>query len=144
MHHSFHGYYPKVNLPDLRRNGVLIAKEDGETTPYALFALEDNGELFLGPGVKVYAGEIVGQNSRSNDLVVNPCKAKHLSNMRSKASDESYVLTPPRVMSLEQAVEYIAPDELAEITPSSIRLRKKILSHLVRKRTERANEAEEE
>ncbi|MCQ2410352.1 MAG: translational GTPase TypA, partial [Elusimicrobiaceae bacterium] len=144
MHHSFKGYFPKVNLPDLRRNGVLIAKEDGETTPYALFALEDNGELFLGPGVKVYAGEIVGQNSRSNDLVVNPCKAKHLSNMRSKASDESYVLTPPRVMSLEQAVEYIAPDELAEITPASIRLRKKILSHLVRKRTERANEAEEE
>ena len=89
MHHSFKGYFPKVNLPDLRRNGVLIAKEDGETTPYALYALEDNGELFLGPGVKVYAGEIVGQNSRNNDLVVNPCKAKHLSNMRSKASDES-------------------------------------------------------
>lgn len=144
MHHSFKGYYPKVNLPDLRRNGVLIAKEDGETTPYALFALENNGELFLGPGVKVYAGEIVGQNSRSNDLVVNPCKAKHLSNMRSKASDESYVLTPPRVMSLEQAVEYIAPDELVEITPTSLRLRKKILSHLLRKRTERAAEMAEE
>lgn len=142
MHHSFKGYYPKVNLPDLRRNGVLIAKEDGETTPYALYALENNGELFLGPGVKVYAGEIVGQNARSNDLVVNPCKAKHLSNMRSKASDESYVLTPPRVMSLEQAVEYIAPDELVEITPQSLRLRKKILSHLLRKRTERAEEEE--
>ena len=144
MHHSFHGYYPKANLPDLRHNGVLIAKEDGETTPYALFALEDNGELFLGPGVKVYAGQIVGQNSRSNDLVVNPCKAKHLSNMRSKASDESDVLTPPRQMSVEQAVDYIAPDELAEITPTSIRLRKKILSHLVRKRTEKAAEIAEE
>ncbi|MCI7536269.1 translational GTPase TypA, partial [Candidatus Avelusimicrobium faecicola] len=119
MHHSFKGYYPKVNVPPLRHNGVLIAKEDGETTPYALFALENNGELFLGPNVKVYAGEIVGQNSRDNDLVVNPCKAKHLSNMRSKASDESYTLTPPRVMSLEQAVEYIAPDELVEITPTS-------------------------
>lgn len=143
MHHSFKGFYPKVNLPPLRHNGVLIAKEDGETTPYALFALENNGELFLGPNVKVYAGEIVGQNSRDNDLVVNPCKAKHLSNMRSKASDESYTLTPPRIMSLEQAVEYIAPDELVEITPTSLRLRKKILSHLLRKRTERANEEEE-
>ena len=143
MHHSFKGYYPKVNVPPLRHNGVLIAKEDGETTPYALFALENNGELFLGPNVKVYAGEIVGQNSRDNDLVVNPCKAKHLSNMRSKASDESYTLTPPRVMSLEQAVEYIAPDELVEITPTSLRLRKKILSHLLRKRSERANEEEE-
>ncbi len=143
MHHSFKGYYPKVNVPPLRHNGVLIAKEDGETTPYALFALENNGELFLGPNVKVYAGEIVGQNSRDNDLVVNPCKAKHLSNMRSKASDESYTLTPPRVMSLEQAVEYIAPDELVEITPTSLRLRKKILSHLLRKRSERASEEEE-
>lgn len=143
MHHSFKGFYPKVNVPPLRHNGVLIAKEDGETTPYALFALENNGELFLGPNVKVYAGEIVGQNSRDNDLVVNPCKAKHLSNMRSKASDESYTLTPPRVMSLEQAVEYIAPDELVEITPTSLRLRKKILSHLLRKRSERANEEEE-
>ena len=143
MHHSFKGFYPKVNLPPLRHNDVLLAKEDGETTPYALFALENNGELFLGPNVKVYAGEIVGQNSRDNDLVVNPCKAKHLSNMRSKASDESYTLTPPRIMSLEQAVEYIAPDELVEITPTSLRLRKKILSHLLRKRTERANEEEE-
>ena len=143
MHHSFKGFYPKVNVPPLRHNGVLIAKEDGETTPYALFALENNGELFLGPNVKVYGGEIVGQNSRDNDLVVNPCKAKHLSNMRSKASDESYTLTPPRVMSLEQAVEYIAPDELVEITPTSLRLRKKILSHLLRKRSERANEEEE-
>lgn len=143
MHHSFKGFYPKVNVPPLRHNGVLIVKEDGETTPYALFALENNGELFLGPNVKVYAGEIVGQNSRDNDLVVNPCKAKHLSNMRSKASDESYTLTPPRVMSLEQAVEYIAPDELVEVTPTSLRLRKKILSHLLRKRSERANEEEE-
>ena len=143
MHHSFKGFYPKVNVPPLRHNGVLIAKEDGETTPYALFALENNGELFLGPNIKVYAGEIVGQNSRDNDLVVNPCKAKHLSNMRSKASDESYTLTPPRVMSLEQAVEYIAPDELVEITPTSLRLRKKILSHLLRKRSERASEEEE-
>lgn len=144
MHHSFQGYYPKVKLADLRHNGVLIAKEDGETTAYALFALESSGELFMGPGQKVYAGQIVGQNARDNDLVVNPCKAKHLSNMRSSSSDESYTLTPSRTMSLEQAVEYIAPDELVEITPSSLRLRKKILSHLLRKRTEKAIEIAEE
>lgn len=144
MHHSFQGYYPKVKLADLRHNGVLIAKEDGETTAYALFALESSGEMFMGPGEKIYAGQIVGQNARDNDLVVNPCKAKHLSNMRSSSSDESYTLTPPRTMSLEQAVEYIAPDELVEITPSSLRLRKKILSHLLRKRTEKAIEIAEE
>ena len=94
----------------------------------------------------MYAGQIVGENSRDNDLVVNPCKAKHLSNMRSSSSDESYTLTPPRQMSLEQAVEYIAPDELVEITPSSLRLRKKILVHHLRKRAaiaeEKAMEAE--
>lgn len=144
MHHSFQGYYPKVKLADLRHNGVLIAKEDGETTAYALFALESSGEMFMGPGEKIYAGQIVGQNARDNDLVVNPCKAKHLSNMRSSSSDESYTLTPPRTMSLEQAVEYIAPDELVEITPTSLRLRKKILSHLLRKRTEKAIEIAEE
>ncbi len=140
MHHSFNGFYPKVNLPPLRHNGVLVAKEDGVTTAYALFALENGGELFLGPGEKVYGGEIVGENSRDNDLVVNPCKAKHLSNMRSSSSDESYTLTPPRRMSLEQAVEYIAPDELVEITPKSLRLRKKILVHHLRKRAAIAEE----
>ena len=140
MHHSFHGYYPKVNLAPIRHNGVLVAKEDGVTTAYALFALENGGELFLGPGEKVYMGQIVGENSRDNDLVVNPCKAKHLSNMRSSSSDESYTLTPPRQMSLEQAVEYIAPDELVEITPTSLRLRKKILVHHLRKRAAIAEE----
>jgi GTP-binding protein len=140
MHHSFHGYYPTVHLAPIRHNGVLVAKEDGITTAYALFALENGGELFLGPGEKVYMGQIVGENSRDNDLVVNPCKAKHLSNMRSSSSDESYTLTPPRQMSLEQAVEYIAPDELVEITPASLRLRKKILVHHLRKRAAIAEE----
>ncbi len=144
MHHSFHGYFPKVDLAPLRNNGVLIAKEAGETTAYAINSLQESGQLFVGPGVKVYEGMIVGQNSRDNDLVVNPNKTKRLSNMRSKAADDALLLVPPRIMSLEQAVEYIAPDELVEITPTSIRLRKKILSIHERRRASKKEEAESE
>jgi GTP-binding protein len=134
MYHSFYDYMPKVNVTNLRRNGVFIAKEKGKTTAYALDNLQISGQLFVGPGVEVYEGMIVGQNSRENDLVVNPCKLKKLSNMRNKNSDDVPMLTPPRVIDLEQAVEYIAPDELIEVTPVSVRLRKKILNHLLRKR----------
>ncbi|ACC98128.1 GTP-binding protein TypA [Elusimicrobium minutum Pei191] len=144
MHHSFHGYYPKQNLSPLRRNGVFIAKEPGETTVYAIFALSDGGQFFVGPGEKVYAGMIVGQNSRENDLVVNPNKAKKLSNMRSKATDEAYTLSPKREFTLEQAIEYIAPDELVEITPVAIRMRKKILDFNERKRFEKTDTVEVE
>jgi GTP-binding protein len=144
MHHSFHGYFPKVEVQPLRANGVLIAKEAGETTAYAINSLQEGGQLFVGPGVKVYEGMIVGQNSRDNDLVVNPNKTKRLSNMRSKAADDALILTPPRVMSLEQAIEYIAPDELVEITPVSIRLRKKILNVHERRRASRKEEGESE
>jgi GTP-binding protein len=135
MHHSFYDYLPKVNVADLRTNGVFIAKEQGNTTAYALDNLQTSGQLFVESGVEVYEGMIVGQNSRENDLVVNPCKLKRLSNMRSTGSDDAPILTPPKLMNLEQAIEYIAPDELAEITPSSIRLRKKILNHILRKRS---------
>jgi GTP-binding protein len=142
MHHSFYNYMPKVNVSDLRMNGVFIAKEKGKTTAYALDNLQASGQLFLGPGIEVYEGMIVGQNSRENDLVVNPCKLKKLSNMRSKSADDTPMLTPPRIMNLEQAVEYIAADELVEVTPTCVRLRKKILNHLVRKRSSQ-NESEE-
>jgi GTP-binding protein len=135
MHHSFYDYMPKVNVSDLRTNGVFIAKEHGKTTAYALDNLQISGQLFVGPGVEVYEGMIVGQNSRDNDLVVNPCKLKKLTNMRSKSADDAPTLTPHRTINLEQAVEYIDPDELVEVTPMSIRLRKKVLSHLLRKRT---------
>jgi GTP-binding protein len=118
----------------IRKNGVFIAKEQGKTTAYALANLQIGGQLFVGPGGEVYEGMIVGQNSRENDLIVNPCKLKKLSNMRSKGSDDAPILTPPRLMNLERAIEYIAPDELVEVTPNSIRLRKKILNHLIRKR----------
>jgi GTP-binding protein len=142
MHHSFYDYMPKVNVADLRTNGVFIAKDQGKTTAYALDNLQTSGQLFVGPGVEVYEGMIVGQNSRENDLVVNPCKLKKLSNMRSKGSDDAPMLTSPRIMNLEQAVEYTAPDELAEITPISVRLRKKVLNHLLRKRSSQ-NESDE-
>jgi len=142
MHHSFYDYLPKIHVDDLRRNGVFIALEPGKTTAYALDNLQSGGIFFVEPGTDVYAGMIVGQNSREKDLVVNPCKLKKLSNMRSKGSDDAPMLVPPIKFSLEQAVEYIAPDELAEITPNSIRLRKKILNHTVRKRIAK-NEEEE-
>lgn len=143
MHHSFHGYFPKVSVNSSRRNGVFVTKDPGESTAYAMYSLQNGGEMFITPGVKVYEGMIVGQNSRDNDLVVNPCKSKKLTNMRTKATDEALVLTPARNMSLEQAIEYIAPDELVEITPKSIRLRKKILEKHLRRRSEKP-EAEEE
>lgn len=142
MHHSFYDYMPKVNIDNLRKNGVFIALEPGKTTAYALDNLQSGGIFFVDPGVEVYAGMIVGQNSRDKDLVVNPCKLKKLSNMRSKGSDDAPMLVPPIKFSLEQAVEYIAPDELVEITPTSIRLRKKELNHLVRKRAYKNNEEE--
>ncbi|MDR1663265.1 MAG: translational GTPase TypA [Endomicrobium sp.] len=135
MHYSFYDYMPKVNVVDLRRNGVFIAKEQGKTTTYALSNLQMSGQLFVGPGVEVYEGMIVGQNSRENDLVVNPCKFKKLSNMRSKTVNDTPMLISPRIMNLEQAAEYIAHDELVEGTPTSVRLRKKILNHLLRKRS---------
>ncbi|MDR0956375.1 MAG: translational GTPase TypA [Endomicrobium sp.] len=134
MHYSFYDYLPKVNMSAIRKNGVFVAREQGKTTAYALDSLQISGQLFVGPGVEVYEGMIIGQNSRENDLIVNPCKLKKLSNMRSKGSDDAPILTPPRLMNLERAVEYIASDELVEVTPTSIRLRKKILNHLVRKR----------
>ncbi|MDD4004779.1 MAG: translational GTPase TypA [Elusimicrobiaceae bacterium] len=143
MHHSFHGYLPKTDVRRLRTNGVFVAKEAGTTTGYALFSLQDGGEMFLGPGVKVYEGMVVGQNARNNDLIVNPCKEKKLTNMRSKATDEALTLEQPRDMTLEQAIEYIAPDELVEITPKSVRIRKKVLVSHLRKRAERGKEVTE-
>lgn len=137
MHHSFHSYAKKTGNASTRKNGAFVAKEAGTSTAYALFGLQDRATLFIGPVVEVYGGMVVGENSRSNDLIVNPCKAKALTNMRSKASDESLALTPARVFTLEQAIAYIEHDELVEVTPSALRLRKKILDPNKRKRSER-------
>jgi GTP-binding protein len=137
MSHLFHEYGPyRGDLP-ARSRGALVAKEAGVTVTYALYNLEERGTLFLGPGVPVYQGMLVGENSRDNDLVVNPCKRKHLTNMRASNADESLRLTPPRLMTLEDCIEFIADDELVEITPKVIRLRKRRLSANERKRDEK-------
>ncbi len=137
MNHVFHGYAPfKGPIPG-RKNGVLVAMEDGETVAYSLFNLQDRGILFVGPGVRVYEGMIIGEHARQNDLVVNACKGKKLTNIRASGSDDAIRLTPPRILTLEQALEYIEEDELAEVTPSSIRLRKKHLDANERKRLQK-------
>ncbi|MDO8445777.1 MAG: translational GTPase TypA [Deltaproteobacteria bacterium] len=137
MNHTFHDYQPYKGEIGGRRNGVLIAHEDGEATAYALWNLEDRGIMFVEPGAKLYPGMIIGQHSRDSDLVVNPCKKKQLSNMRASGADEAIRLTPPIRLSLEQALEYIEDDELVEVTPKTIRLRKKYLNPEERKRNEK-------
>ncbi len=137
MTHTFHGYAPfKGEIPG-RKNGVLIAMEQGETTAYSLDALQPRGILFVGPGLEVYGGMIIGQHAKDNDLDVNPCKGKKLTNVRASGSDDAIKLTPPRILTLEQALEFIDDDELVEVTPTSIRLRKKELDPTKRKRTGR-------
>ena len=116
------------------RNGVLVAWEAGVSTPYALESAEERGELFVGPGQQIYAGQVVGLNSRGDDLEVNICKEKHLTNMRSKSSDGVVQLTPFTVLSLEQCLDFIENDELLEVTPQNLRLRKRELDHNKRKR----------
>ncbi len=136
MHHSFNGYGKKGNEPPPRVNGVLVSMTTGATTGYALSGLQERSEFFLGPGVDVYEGMVVGTNSRVSDMMVNPCKPKALTNMRSKATDDAVQLEPPKILSLEQALEFIDDDELLEVTPASIRLRKKVLNGSMRKRAE--------
>ncbi len=137
MNHVFHGYAPfKGPIPG-RKNGVLIAMEDGETVAYSLFNLQDRGILFVGPGIRVYEGMILGEHARQNDLVVNACKGKKLTNVRASGSDDAIRLTPPRSLTLEQALEYIDEDELVEVTPTTIRLRKKHLDANERKRQQK-------
>jgi GTP-binding protein len=129
------GYQPLSSaLPQLR-NGVIIAFEAGVTTPYALQMAEDRGLTFIGPGEQVYAGQIVGLNKRQEDMEMNVCKAKHLTNMRSSSSDGVVQLTPPTIFSLEECIDFIEKDELLEVTPKSLRLRKRELNHSKRKRS---------
>jgi len=129
-----HGYEPLGPKLQKTRNGALIATEAGTTTPYALQMAESRGELFIGPGVTVYQGMIVGMYNRHDDLEVNVCKAKHLTNMRSSSSDGTVQLTPFTDLSLEQCIDFIEDDELLEVTPKSLRLRKRFLDPNQRKR----------
>ncbi len=131
---SFDSYQPHVGKIDTQRNGVFIAKEKGKTMAYSIFHLSDRGRMFVAPATEVYAGMIVGLNSRSNDLVVNPCKNKQLTNVRSSGTDEAVKVGNPRTFTLEEALEFIDHDELVEITPDAIRLRKRILDEKDRKR----------
>ncbi len=137
MSHIFDGYGAvKGEIPE-RRNGVLVSNEDGEAVAYALFALQERGRLFVGPGERLYEGMIIGIHSRDNDLVVNPIRTKKLTNIRAAGKDENVLLTPPIPLTLEYAVEFIAEDELVEVTPQSIRLRKRHLSAQQRRRAAR-------
>ena len=128
MNHVFHGYEPFKGEIKTRNRGVLVAWEAGESVTYGLYNAQDRGSLFIGPGVQVYEGMIVGMCSRNEDIVINVCKKKHVTNMRASGSDEALKLVPHINMSLEQNLEFIDDDELVEITPTSIRLRKKILN----------------
>ncbi|HXF92023.1 MAG TPA: translational GTPase TypA [Nitrospiraceae bacterium] len=129
LHHVFKGYEPMGDRAPLTPpHGSLVAFEDGVSTAYALFMAQERGTLFIGPGVEVYQGMVVGQNSRDEDLDVNVCKTKHLTNIRAAGADEALTLTPPRQMTLEFALEYIGPDELVEVTPTSLRIRKQLLN----------------
>ena len=134
MNSLFSSYTPLGTKINNTRGGALIAFEAGTTTPYALEAAESRGELFVGPGVEVYAGMIIGLYNRQEDLEINVCKAKHLTNMRSKSSDGTVQLTPFTEMSLEQAIDFLNDEELLEVTPKNLRLRKRHLDSNVRKR----------
>jgi GTP-binding protein len=139
MTHVFDHYGPARDTSgNHRNNGVLVSMVKGKTLAYALYNLQDRGRLFIGPNIEVYEGQIVGLHSRGNDLVVNPTKAKQLTNVRASGTDEALILTPPVRHSLEQALEFIEDDELVEVTPESIRLRKKLLLEHERKRASRA------
>ena len=130
----FDGYDAYCGDINYRSTGSLIAFESGESVAYGLFAAQDRGTLFIGPGEKVYAGMIIGQSSRAEDIEINVCKKKHLTNTRSSSADEALTLVPPKILSLEQAIDYIDVDELLEITPESLRIRKRILDPTLRKR----------
>jgi GTP-binding protein len=138
MSHLFHEYGPDRGEIPARKNGSLVSIEDGVATAYALNMNQERGRLFVEPGEKVYRGMIVGENARDNDIPVNPCKAKHLTNMRSQGEGKGIQLNPPLRLSLERALEYIGPDEYVEATPLHLRLRKRILDENQRKRAERS------
>ncbi len=139
MNRVFHNFAPHKGTIEGRHNGVLISNASGESVAYALWNIEDRGPLFIGAGVKIYEGMIIGEHSRGNDLEINALKAKQLTNIRASGKDEAIRLTTPRKMSLEQAIAYIEDDELVEVTPKSIRLRKAILDPTERKRSERSS-----
>ena len=135
MNTAFDGYAPYKGDIQYRKQGSLIAYETGESVTYGLYSAQERGVLFIGPGEKVYSGMVIGENGKTDDIEVNVCKTKHLTNTRSSSADEALRLTPPRILSLEQALDFIDTDELLEVTPKSLRIRKKILDPKLRKRS---------
>ena len=133
----FCGYEPYRGDIQYRKLGSLIAFEGGEAVTYGLFAAQERGTLFIGPGAKVYSGMVIGQNGKAEDIELNVCKTKHLTNTRSSSADDALRLYPPRILSLEQALDFIDTDELLEITPKNLRIRKKILDGTARYRAKR-------
>jgi GTP-binding protein len=127
MNTLFHGYDELAGAITSRSTGSLVAMEGGDTTAYALKSAEERGTLFVDPGVAVYEGMVIGENTRPGDIAINVCRKKHLTNMRSSRGDMEIRLTPPRRMSLDEAIEYLADDELLEVTPLAYRIRKRIL-----------------
>ena len=135
MSHVFHDYEPYKGPIEERKTGSLVAHETGDTSSYGLFNTQERGKLFVGPGIPVYEGQIVGENARSEDIVVNVCKKKHVTNMRNaSASEDSLRLVSIHPMTLEECLEFIDDDELLEVTPQSLRMRKRELSHQDRAR----------
>lgn len=134
MNTAFDGYAPYKGEIQYRKNGSLIAFETGEALTYGLFNAQERGTLFIGPGARVYSGMVVGQNAKTDDIELNVCRAKHLTNTRASGSDDALKLSPPRILSLEEALDFIDTDELLEVTPKSLRIRKKILDARLRKR----------
>ncbi|AYJ08326.1 translational GTPase TypA [Helicobacter pylori] len=137
MNHSFLEFRPFSGSVESRKNGALISMENGEATAFSLFNIQERGTLFINPQTKVYVGMVIGEHSRNNDLDVNPIKSKHLTNMRASGSDDAIKLTPPRTMVLERALEWIEEDEILEVTPLNLRIRKKILDPNMRKRAKK-------
>ena len=137
MNTAFDGYAPYKGDIQYRKQGSLIAYETGESVTYGLYSAQERGTLFIGAGEKVYSGMVIGENAKTDDIEVNVCKTKHLTNTRSSSADEALRLTPPTVLSLEQAIDFIDTDELLEVTPESLRIRKKILDPKMRKRVNR-------
>ncbi len=138
MNTAFDGYAPYKGDIQYRKQGSLIAFETGESVTYGLYGAQERGILFIGPGEKVYSGMVIGENAKSDDIEVNICKSKHLTNTRSSSADEALRLTPPKVLSLEEALDFIDTDELLEVTPKTLRIRKKILDPKMRKRGNRS------
>jgi GTP-binding protein len=144
LHHNVHGYEPFKGELSHRTRGALVSMEEGEAVAYGMWKLQERSTFFVEPGTRVYKGMIVGENSREQDMTVNVCRTKQLTNMRASGSDEAVRLEPPRLLTLEQAIEWIGDDEYVEITPNSIRVRKKILDELERRRTSKKKADEPE